>query len=155
MTTVQSVSSTKDGFGRWTVNTSRGGIRSSKIIHATNGYTGQMLLEYRRSITPIRGICSHITSPRGTNVSHLNNTYGIRFDARNNDYLIPRPDGSIVVGGARQRFWHNKDRWFDTTNDDELVEEAVSYFDNYMQRLFRGWGNSEAKTSQVWTGSKS
>ena len=154
-TPVIQISSKRDVSGLWTVSTPRGAIKARAIVYATNGYTSQLLPEYSRNIVPIRGICSHIEGPRGTAAPHLVNTYGIRFDARNNDYLIPRPDGSIVVGGARQKFWHNRERWYGTVRDDELVDEAVPYFDGYMQRLFRGWEDSGAKVSRVWTGSKS
>lgn len=136
------------------MTTPDGLIKARKIIYATNGYTSHLLPEYARCIVPIRGIACHISSPKGTDTPHLVNTYGIRFDARNNDYLIPRPDGSIIVGGARQRFWHNKERWYGTIRDDELIEEAVSYFDDYMQRHFRCWENSGAKAESIWTGSK-
>lgn len=154
-TPVDSVSSTPDANGRWTVKTERGSISAGKVVFATNGYTAQVLPEYTDRIVPVRGICSHITSPKGRATPHLVNTYGIRFDAVNNDYLIPRADGSIVVGGARQRFWKYRDQWFDNVKDDELVTDAVSYFDGYMQRHFRGWENSEAKAARVWTGSES
>ncbi|KAF7557256.1 hypothetical protein G7Z17_g822 [Cylindrodendrum hubeiense] len=149
---ISSVSSKPDSEGMWTVQTPRGAIKTGKIVYATNGYTAQVLPEYVNTIVPVRGICSHIESPKKQDTPHLVNTYGIRFDALNNDYLIPRADGSIIVGGARQRFWHNKERWFDNTRDDEAVEEAVSYFDGYMQRHFRGWEGSDAKTKEVWTG---
>ncbi|KAF2019915.1 FAD dependent oxidoreductase [Aaosphaeria arxii CBS 175.79] len=151
-TPTQSVSSTKDADGNWTVQTPRGTIKARKVVFATNGYTAQILPEYKDKIVPVRGICSRISSPRGVATPHLVNTYGIRFDARNNDYLIPRADGSIVVGGARQRFWHHREQWFDNVRDDELVADAVSYFDGYMQRHFRGWEDSGAKVSEVWTG---
>ncbi|KAH7068356.1 FAD dependent oxidoreductase [Paraphoma chrysanthemicola] len=151
-TPVASVSGSKDVAGKWTIQTPRGVVRASKIVYATNGYTSQVLPEYAQSITPIRGVCSHISIPQGKNAPHLVNTYAIRFDSRNYDYLIPRPDGSIVVGGARQRFWHNPERWFSTVRDDEQVDEAVSYFDGYMQRHFRGWEDTGAETTKVWTG---
>lgn len=154
-TIVSSVSDERDSAGRWAVQTHRGTIRTSKVVYATNAYTSQLLPDYERSITPIPGICSHSSSPKGLNTPHLVNTYGIRFDARNNDYLTPRPDGSIIVGGARQRFWHRRHRCSDTLRDDELVGEAVSYFDGYMRRHFRGWEDSEARTEKVWTGSRS
>lgn len=153
-TSVTSVSDTTDKAGRWSIETSRGTIKASKVIHATNGYASQVLPEYTRSITPIRGVCSHIDSPLKQHAAHLNNTYALRFDGRNYDYLIPRADGSIIVGGARQRFWHKPERWFDTVRDGELVDEATSYFDGYMQRHFRGWEDTQAQTKKVWTGSK-
>lgn len=151
-TPVASISPTPDADGRWTVQTPRGSIKAGKVVVATNGYTAQVLPQYEDRIVPIRGICSRITSPRGPNTPHLVNTYGIRFDSSNNDYLIPRADGSIVVGGARQMFWHKRDTWFDNVRDDELVRDAAPYFDGYMQRHFRGWEESGAKTERVWTG---
>jgi glycine/D-amino acid oxidase-like deaminating enzyme len=153
-TPVKSVSDTMDASGKWTIETTRGAIKATKIVYATNAYTSQILPEYTNSITPIRGICSHIDSPQGKNSPHLVNSYGIRFGGRNYDYLIPRADGSIIVGGAGQRFWHNRAHWFGMVDDSEMVEEAVSYFDGYMQRIFRGWENTCAKTKKVWTGSK-
>lgn len=153
-TPVTSVSSAQDSQGRWTVNTPRGSIKTAKVVYATNGYTSGILPEYNNLIVPVRGIACHIESPKGKHAPHLVNTYGIRFDSRSFDYLIPRADGSIVVGGAKQMFWHNRDRWFGNLRDDELVDEAVLYFDGYMQRHFRGWEGSKAEVKQVWTGSK-
>ncbi|KAJ4264181.1 hypothetical protein NW762_005375 [Fusarium torreyae] len=149
-TPVTSVSQTEGGV--WSVNTPRGTIRAKKIIHATNAYASHILPEYEHAITPVRGVCSHLASDKKEKIPHLVNTYGIRFDEVNNDYLIPRPDGSIVVGGAREAFWHDKKRYYDTIKDDELVDEANSYFDDYMQRYFRGWEDSGMKTKKVWTG---
>lgn len=108
-----------------------------------------------RSITPIRGICSHIASPKERDAPHLVNTYDLRFDAQNFDYLIPRADGSMIVGGARQKFWHAPNEWFDSICDEELIEEAVPYFGEYMQRHFRGWEDPQTEVKKVWTGNKS
>ncbi|KAF1968522.1 DAO-domain-containing protein [Bimuria novae-zelandiae CBS 107.79] len=146
-TPVTSISPAPDAHGNWTVHTPRGSISTPKVIYATNAYTCALLPSYARAITPIRGFCSHIAAPRGSPAPHLVNTY-----ARSYDYLIPRTDGSIVVGGARQRFWHAPEHWFGTVRDDKVIDEAVSYFDGYMQRHFRGWEDSGAKTENVWTG---
>ncbi|KAK2756351.1 FAD dependent oxidoreductase superfamily protein [Colletotrichum kahawae] len=151
-TPVSSISETPGADGSWTVQTPRGAIKAGKVVVATNGYTAQVLPQYADRIVPVRGICSRITSLRGAHTPHLVNTYGIRFDGVNNDYLIPRADGSIVVGGARQMFWHRRAEWFDNVRDDELVPRAAAYFDGYMQRLFRGWEDSGAEVDRVWTG---
>ena len=140
--------------GKWLVHTERGSIITSKVIHATNGYVSNLLPEYERSIVGGRGICSHITSPKGTATPHLPNTYCIRFNAAAYDYLIPRPDGSIIVGGAKQKFKHDLKDWYGNLRDNELMEQAVPYFDGYMQQHFRGWEDSGAQTNKVWTGGK-
>jgi glycine/D-amino acid oxidase-like deaminating enzyme len=153
-TPVTSVSPTADESGRYTIQTTRGAIKAPKIVYATNGFSSQLLPEYTKSITPIRGVCSHIASPKKKNSPHLVNTYALRFNDRNFDYLIPRADGSIIVGGATKSFWADRKRWFDTVRDDELVDEALPHFDGYMQRYFRGWEDSDAKVEKIWTGSK-
>ncbi|KAH8846411.1 hypothetical protein MCOR27_008192 [Pyricularia oryzae] len=152
-TPVISIASKPDSEGRWTITTPRGNVAARNVVHATNAYAAHLLPEYTGRIVPVRGVCSRIVHPEGQHGSqHLVNTYGIRYSARDYDYLIPRADGSIVVGGARQMFWHKPELWFNNIRDDELVEEAGGYFDGYMQRTFRGWENSGATVDKVWTG---
>jgi glycine/D-amino acid oxidase-like deaminating enzyme len=66
--------------------------------------------------------------------------------------MIPRLDGSIVVGGAKPRFWHDPKQWYGVTDDSKLIEPAKDYFDGLMQRHFNGWEESGAYTDMVWTG---
>ena len=152
-TPVLDVSAARDAQGFWTVKTSRGQIKAKKVVFCTNAYTQSILPQYKDKIIPVRGVCSRITSPKGVKAPHLPCTYSLRFDALQYDYLIPRTDGSIVVGGARAAFWHDKDSWWHNTNDAEQVKGGAEYFDNYMQRYFHGWETSGAKLEQIWTGS--
>ena len=154
-TAVKNVSSDKDEQGYWTVHTDRGPTMTRKIVYCTNAYTSALLPRYQDKIIPVRGTCSHIETPAGKDSPHLPNTYSLRFDNQHYDYLIPRNDGSIIVGGARKAFWHIKDSWYGNSNDAEQVEGGNEYFDGYMQKYFRGWENSDAKLSKIWTGSKS
>lgn len=152
-TLVTSVSPAPDFQRGWAVQTSRGTVKANKVVVASNSYTPSLLPEYREQIIPYRGVSCHITTPGPAPL--LVNTYALRFADWDFDYLIPRPDGSIVVGGARSAYFRNKDLWYGNTNDDEVIEEARRYFDGYMQRNFRGWENSDAKVSEIWTGSES
>lgn len=70
------------------------------------------------------------------------------------DYLIPRSDGSIVVGGARRDYYTKLNEWFNSYDDSNLIEPAKSYFDGYMQRHFVGWQDSDAYVDQIWSGSE-
>lgn len=151
-TPVLRVSDSPDTAGRWTVETARGKVKAKHVVFATNGYTSAIAPQYKDKIVPVRGICSRIVAH---NAPLLTNTYTLRWGPQMYDYLIPRADGSIVVGGARSCFLSNLDSWYNTTDDSQLIESAKSYFDGYMQRHFKGWENSEAKTDRVWTGSKS
>ena len=101
-----------------------------------------------------KGICSHITVPKGSIAPLVTNSYIIYTPDKGVDYLIPRPDGSIIVGGASHRFGPFKEQWFNNTDDENLIEAAKDYYDGYMQRTFRGWENTDAKVEQIWTGGR-
>jgi glycine/D-amino acid oxidase-like deaminating enzyme len=142
-----------NGSSRWVVTTNRGIIRAPKVVLATNAYTAALLPEYKDKIIPYRGISCKI-STRGQ-APLLANSYGLRFAPWDFDYLIPRPDGSIIVGGGRSAYFLAKDMWYANTDDSQGVNEVKRYFEQYMQRHFRGWENSGAYVEDIWTGSKS
>ena len=137
------------------VNTPRGSIRASKIIYATNAYTPALLPEYSSNIVPVRGICCHIAVPEGKHAPFL--PYSYILNTENGDgcsYLITRPDGSIIVGGAQYTFKEAKEQWYGVVDDSTLIEPAKDYYKDYMQRTFQGWEDSGAYVKEIWTGSK-
>ncbi|KAJ4050720.1 hypothetical protein NW761_005517 [Fusarium oxysporum] len=148
-TLVTSVSASPEADGSWSVTTSRGVIKARKVTMATNAYTAALLPEYHEKIIPYRAICSRIIAP---NPPLLSDSYAIRFSPTDFDYLIPRPDGSIIVGGARSAYFRQTEDWYGSVDDSKVIERAKDYFEGYMQRHFRGWENSGARTDQVWTG---
>ncbi|POS75665.1 FAD dependent oxidoreductase [Diaporthe helianthi] len=151
-TPVTSVSPEADAEGYWAVTTPRGSILAKKIILATNGYTAALAPQFDQKIVPVRGICSRIVPTKPENTSRLVHTYSLRYGPGLYDYMIPRLDKSIIIGGAKQPFWHDKSHWYDVTDDSKLIEPAASYFDGLMQRHFSGWEESGAFTDMVWTG---
>ncbi|TVY39181.1 hypothetical protein LCER1_G009320, partial [Lachnellula cervina] len=151
-TLATSITSTpSNGTPTWTATTQRGTISASKIIIATNGYTSALLPEYKNKIVPARGIASHIVLPKGASAPRLPGSYGIRIPGAI-DYLNQRPDGSIVVGGARTTFYATDSHWKNIADDSALIEPAAHYFDTYMQRHFTGWEESGAIVESIWTG---
>ncbi|KAH8773563.1 FAD dependent oxidoreductase [Diaporthe sp. PMI_573] len=151
-TPVASVSPEADSTGRWTVTTPRGSILAKQIIFATNGYTAAIAPQFEQRIVPVRGICSRIVPTKPENTSRLVHTYSLRYGPALYDYMVPRLDKSIVIGGAKQPFWHDKSHWYDVTDDSKLIGPAATYFDGLMQRHFSGWEESGAYTEMVWTG---
>ncbi|CAG9993032.1 unnamed protein product [Clonostachys byssicola] len=149
-TPVLKIADSPDSAGRWTLATARGKVSAAKVVVATNAYTAALLPEYKDQIIPYRATSCHITTS-GT-APLLTNTYALRFTDWDHDYLIPRPDGSIIVGGARSVYYHDKDAWYNNSDDSTLVEEARKYFDDYMQRHFIGWEDSGAHVEKIWTG---
>ncbi|KAF5671680.1 oxidoreductase [Fusarium heterosporum] len=148
-TPVTEISSSPGADGHWNITTARGIIKAQKVIMATNAYTAALLPEYNEKIIPYRAICSHIVAP---NPPMFADSYAIRFSDADFDYLIPRPDGSIIVGGARKHYFKYKEDWYGNVDDTKLIDRAKDYFEGYMQRHFRGWENSDAHTNKVWTG---
>lgn len=150
-TPVLGISETPDANGRWNVDTSRGSIGAKCVIFCSNAYTSAIAPEYKGKIVPVRGVCSRIVVPNPPKVS-LDCSYTFSFNAWDYDYLIPRPDGSIVVGGGKSTFFHDFNEWYNNTDDSKLIQSAARYFDNYMQRHFHGWEDTGAYTDRVWTG---
>lgn len=152
-TIVQAIGSSDDGK-EYTIITERGEVKTRTLVFATNGYTAGLLPQYRHVITPTKGTASHITVPPGKNAPYLSNTYNLRYAPNRVDYLNPRPDGGIVVGGGKWTYEKQRELWYDVYDDSTLIEPAKHYFDGLMQRHFRGWDESGAETESVWTGSK-
>ena len=151
-TPVTSVSDKPLLDGRWLVTTDRGSVKAKKVIFATNAYTSSLAPQFRGHIVPNRGVCSRIVCPEGSTPPYLPNTYSVRYGPQVFDYLIPRPDGSIIVGGGKQTYWADLSNFYDVADDSKLIEPAKSYFDGLMQRNFIGWENSGAYTQRVWSG---
>ncbi|KAF2705273.1 FAD dependent oxidoreductase [Pleomassaria siparia CBS 279.74] len=150
-TPVISTSKTPDPDGLLTITTPRGSIKAPKVVYATNAYTSAILPEFTSKIVPVRGICSHIVA-KSSPAPLLPNSYILRAGTVEYEYLIPRPDGSIIVGGARSKYYSNLDDWYNNVEDSKLIDKTRHHFDGYMQKHFHGWENSGAETSKIWTG---
>lgn len=149
-TPVTSVQS--DPQGGYTVTTPRGTIHAGKVVYANNAYVSGILPQYKKNIIPCKGICCRITVPDGKPAPLLNNSYINRTEDNTLSYLIPRSDGSIVVGGAAAVFRSSEDQWYDNVDDSTLIDVAKDYYEDYMQRTYRGWEDSGAKVDKIWSG---
>ena len=154
VTSVTSDSAQETSGSKFSVVTPRGTIRAKQVIYTSNAYVSGLLPEYEQSIIPCKGICCHIAVPDGSTHSAplLNNSYINRTSDNALSYLIPRTDGSIVVGGAAAKFFPYRDQWYRNVDDTCLIEAAKDFYDDYMQRTYRGWEDSGAKVTKIWTG---
>ncbi|KAK4570099.1 hypothetical protein LTR86_003069 [Recurvomyces mirabilis] len=151
-TPVTSVTPTGEGSDAslWAVNSSRGSIQCSTVIYATNAYTSALVPELKDKIVPVRGMVARLLP--ATDAPLLNDSYMMRFSEFEYDYMISRPDGSIIVGGAKRDFYDELHEWYNVCDDGRLMKGATHYFDGYMQRHFSGWENCDVRTDQIWTG---
>ena len=152
-TPVTSITPSQDNPG-YDIATDRGSIHATKIVHATNAYISSLLPQYSRSIVPCKGICSRIHIPDATSPGpYLTNSYVIRTaDDNTLCYLIPRTDGSIVVGGGTKKFRPFKEHWYNNVDDSVLIDVVKDFFDGYMQRTFPSWAHTNAEVDKIWTG---
>lgn len=108
------VTSITKSSGMNILHTHRGTLAAKKLVFATNAYTSGILSTYESKIVPYRGTAVHIT-PRERVSPHLSNTYNIHYPLGDViepvDYLNPRPDGAIVVGGGKWTYAPNLSRW--------------------------------------------
>lgn len=143
---------TQQENGDFAIDTARGTLFARKVVYANNAYVAVLLPQYRESVVPCRGLCTHITVPEGKRAPLLNNSYIVREKDNTLSYLIPRLDGSIVVGGGNARDRSLLNQWYGNADDSTLIKEVEHYFDGYMQRNFHGWENSGALVNKIWTG---
>ncbi|KAJ5609586.1 hypothetical protein N7528_010153 [Penicillium herquei] len=141
-----------DPKGGYIVTTPRGKTHAGKVVYANNAYVSGVLPQYRKNIIPCKGICCRITVPEGTTAPLLNDSYINRTSDNVLSYLIPRSDGSIVVGGAAAVFRSAEEQWYDNVDDSILIEVAKDYYNEYMQETYNGWEKSGAKVDKIWSG---
>ncbi|KAI0878964.1 FAD dependent oxidoreductase superfamily protein [Hypoxylon argillaceum] len=149
----------EDGQPETIIRTPRGSVRAKKVVFATNAYTAGLLHQYKGIITPYKGTASHLIPPpeKGPVFPHLSHTYNLEFgldDRETVDYLNPRPDGGIVVGGGKWIYDKDRELWLDTVDDSTTFDAIIceKYFEGYMQRNFRGWEDSGTEVDKIWTG---
>ena len=151
-TPVTAVRQEQDGYS--SIKTARGSMRAKKVVFATNAYTSGVCSLYNDCIVPVKGTACHI-KPKARSISpHLSHTYNISYPPGPalTDYLNPRPDGGIVVGGGKWKFENERALWYRNWDDSTQVEGAKVHFDGLMQRHFKGWEDSDAEVDHIWTG---
>lgn len=143
--------------GESTLHTSRGSIKTRKLVLATNAYTAGLLAGFEHVIVPVKGMASHHV-PKTPVHPHLNHTYNIHFAPTDLgptgvDYLNPRPDGGIVVGGGSWLFRSDVSSWRHNFDDStRFPDHAESHWKEYMQSNFAGWEASSAQAESIWVG---
>ncbi|KAK6381295.1 hypothetical protein LTS17_004352 [Exophiala oligosperma] len=163
-TQVTSVSDRHDPDGFFHVETStRGTTLARKVVFATNAYTAGILPMYHRTIVPVRGTGAHIVplrtskDPTPTLRRRVNTcTYNIFHRHGQVDHLVHRPDGGVVIGGAKTLFINDSEQWSGVVDDGSLIlpEKVTPYFEGVMTEHFHEWEKSGAKVDRLWTGSK-
>lgn len=84
--------------GSWILHTPRGQIAAKSVLLATNAYTSHLLPALSDLIVPVRGQVCALEAPAES--VPLEHSYGWHLDG-NDDYLIQRHTGDLILGGER------------------------------------------------------
>ncbi|KAI2629070.1 FAD dependent oxidoreductase [Hypomontagnella submonticulosa] len=154
-TPVHEVSETADEEGYWTLATPRGTIQAKTVIFATNGYTGGLLPEYDDAIYAARAsVCRIVPSPQRPPADLPLGSCAVEMQSPSSVdcYYARRPDGSLVIGGARSTYVHEREEWYRNYDDSTLIEPAAPYFEAWAGRTFGAWEGVPVRRDSVWTG---
>ncbi|TAQ87162.1 hypothetical protein B7494_g4510 [Chlorociboria aeruginascens] len=158
-TNTPALSVTKDGDGRWLVETEQGTVKAGRVVLATNGYTGFLWKGFQNVIVPLRG---QVTAHRpGANMPKdgLKTTYSFIYE-NGYEYMVPRPEGSkferdIVIGGGLVKAHNEGLEEYGTTDDTRLNPQISEYLKESTARYFGGsWGEDspDGRVRREWTG---
>ena len=143
----------------WLVETSRGTVRTEKLVLATNGYTAHLYPPLQGKIVPLRG---HVTAHRpgsGLPKNGLSTTYSFVYKGAY-EYMIPRPYGSkfagdIIIGGCSTKGPSGGIEEFGTVDDTIVDTVIISCLRNCTREYFsQNWGEDhpEGRIRQEWSG---
>ncbi|RMZ82504.1 hypothetical protein DV737_g1992, partial [Chaetothyriales sp. CBS 132003] len=142
------------------LTTPRGVVRATKIIHATNGYTGHLLPKLRGKIFPLRGTMSTQKAPAEFGRVGAERGWGFhhtpRFDEQTGTYETglyyanqnPKT-GDIFIGGEKVRadeIFVSDDTTLSAISQENLSTVLPKFFD-------KGWKEGEQpEVRQIWSG---
>ena len=124
------------------VETPRGNIRGSKIVHATNGYLQHLLPEFS-IIQPTRGHMTAQITPKS--LEKLGRTYSFIYEDGKFDYFIQHHDKLIFGGG------YHEDPQPTTYDDSDEPEMAQQYLLNQLPKVLRWEGEADPE-KRLWMG---
>lgn len=150
--------------GQWVVQTDRGDIECSRVVHASNAYSAAIEPLLRGLITPAPHLCNKVIPPRSFSGSKaLSNSYGVLLDNGATYSINSRlgGDGNIMFGGsnpgqAKFNEWlqnHPERCTDDGFANIEVIKNAVVEF---TEKEFDGWSAAALAPGQgfdySWSG---
>lgn len=141
-----------DSTGSWVVQSDRGDIECTRVVHASNAYSAAVEPSLFGLIFPTPHMCNKIIPPAiFAGSKALQNSYGVLLPGDGLFSINPRctADGIVLFGGSNSG-QKEFDKWLDEhperRTDDSfsgvaVVTDAVKEF---ADREFEGWAEAEA-----------
>lgn len=136
---------------KWTVETPRGNITTSNIVHATNGYAEYLLPSFGNFIKATRGFMTAQAPPQSLLDPPLNRTYSFVYGAGEKfDCLIQQPPYAgkkLMFGGGLHQ---DPDRH--TFDDAKIPDRIEHYLFNQLPKVLNWDGESGNQFCMCWCG---
>lgn len=147
----------------WIVQTKRGDVECSQVVHATNAYSPALEPSLRGLISPSPHICNKVNPPvTFCEPNNLKNSYGVLLPNGGLFTMNPRlPSGDSVLFGGSNPGQYEFGKWLrahpERSTDDSLssftsVSEAVEAF---AKSQLLGWESSPQEADKYkrgWSG---
>ncbi|KAF8346457.1 FAD dependent oxidoreductase [Amanita rubescens] len=137
---------------RWTLNTPRGRIDCTTVLHATNGYASHLLPRLSGTMIPTRGqiIAAEVTFPPTQSISLPKEG---SWANGGDEYWFPRPNSTstsrtIILGGGRKSAHQSEQNVIDDSVVNSSVGQTLRAF---LPRTFSGI-EMKVKVMMEWTG---
>ncbi len=124
------------------VQTNRGTIRASHVVHATNAWMSHLVPELQPYVSPVRANVQRQV-PLSSSF-RVENSFWLRYAEHEYDYMIQRPDGAYIVGRANTGRRATID---DGTMD--LVPQA--HLRGTLPQIYN-FGTMKLDTTHAWSG---
>jgi len=133
------------GQPKWIINTNRGSVICSKVIHCTNGYCAHLLPQLRDCIVPVRGQMM-ITIP--SSIPRLW-PFGISIN-RGYIYGWQRNDNMVILGGARGEAGPELE--YNCSDDSDINTAIDRKLRQFLPTHFGDMVKSPTKIMMTWAG---
>ena len=137
---------------KWRIQTPRGDILGSQVVHATNGYINYLVPLFETIIRPCRAHVTAQVPPQSLSVSPLGRAYCFIYAHGEFDYLTqqhPHDGGKLLLGGG---FYEDVQPY---THDDSETSEHVRRYLAHQLREVVQWGGANdpgQRTHMLWSG---
>ncbi|PUU74195.1 FAD dependent oxidoreductase-domain-containing protein [Tuber borchii] len=141
-TPVTSIAPPDSTISPYVVHTPRGEITATHILHATNGYTANLLPGLTGALLPVRGTMT-AQSPPTKILFHRNRSWQFQWD-QGYDYLTSLPDRTVMFGGGLRQALTTEIG----TVDDSVVNVCTTV---HLSGVLPAIG-VDTKVQKIWTG---
>ncbi len=160
-TLVARVSKSFRNPAKWDVETDRGVIECSQVVHATNGYIGAVEPSLRGIIRPQPHICNRLTPPPAfSGESKLQNSYGVFSKGMYSINPRTSSDGYVLFGGVNPGI-PGLDAWLNK-NPHRCIDDGLTEFESVTKAVrdlteneLIGWtedGKPDTSELYSWSG---